>query len=62
MEIIELYGCMVILGVSCFLGVVFIIIFMEETKGKTLDLSNAEKEKSNATNNDVWNKHELKLK
>lgn len=53
MEIIELYGCMVILGVTCFLGMVFVIMFMEETKGKTLDLSNEEKEKSNATRNDV---------
>lgn len=51
MEIIELYGCMVILGVSCALGMTFVIIFMEETKGKTLDLLN--EEKKNATNNNV---------
>lgn len=51
METIELYGCMVILGVSCALGMAFVIIFMDETKGKTLDLLN--EEKMNATNNNV---------
>lgn len=51
METIELYGCMVILGVSCALGMTFVIIFMEETKGKTLDLLN--EEKTNATKDNV---------
>lgn len=43
METIELYGCMAILGVSCALGMVFVIFCMEETKGKTLDLLIEEK-------------------
>lgn len=51
METIELYGCMVILGVSCALGMLFVIIYMQETKGKTLDLLNEEKAK--ATDNNV---------
>lgn len=51
MEIIELYGCMLILGVSCALGMIFVIGYMEETKGKTLDLLNAEKTNTTITSN-----------
>lgn len=51
MEIIELYGCMVLLGVSCALGMIFVILYMEETKGRTLDLLNEEKINATNTNN-----------
>lgn len=42
-EIIQLYGCMAILGSFCTFGIFFVIICMDETKGKTIDLLNEEK-------------------
>lgn len=51
LEIIQLYGCMVILGGCCALGIFFVIFYMDETKGKTLDLLN--KERVSTTNRAV---------
>lgn len=42
-EIIQLYGCMTILGGFCTFGIFFVAICMDETKGKTIDLMNEEK-------------------
>lgn len=36
-QIIHLYGCMFVFAGSCFVGLLYIILFMEETKGKNLD-------------------------
>lgn len=37
MKIIELQGCLIIFCVSCILGTIFALIFVEETKGKDLN-------------------------
>lgn len=37
MEIIGLHGCMSILGITCTLGAIFVLLVMEETKGKSLE-------------------------
>lgn len=36
-EIIGLYGCMFVFAGSCFVGLFFIIFFVKETKGESLD-------------------------
>lgn len=43
LKIIDLHGCMTIFAATCALGTAFVAVFVEETKGKTLDLLNAEK-------------------
>lgn len=37
LEIVDLHGCMIILGIGCFVGFFFVLIFMEETSGQSLD-------------------------
>lgn len=49
LEIIDLHGCMSLFAITCLLGTFFVIFVMDETKGKTLDLLNDEK---NATTNE----------
>lgn len=43
MNIIDLHGCMLIFAATCAFGIIFICIFVDETKGKTLDLLKEEK-------------------
>lgn len=43
MEIVAMHGCMFIFAVVCAFGVCFVIIYVDETKGKILDLLNEEK-------------------
>lgn len=37
MDVIELYGCMLICGILCIVGTIFVAIFLEETSGQCLD-------------------------
>lgn len=37
LDVIDLHGCMTILGVSCTLGAIFIYFCVEETNGQSLD-------------------------
>lgn len=48
MEVIDMHGCMLIFAITCALGIIFVIFAVDETKGKTLDLLNKEKDKSDA--------------
>lgn len=43
LEIIDLHGCMLAFAATCVFGVVFVIVYVDETKGKTIDLLNEEK-------------------
>lgn len=45
---VELHGCMVLFASTCLFGIFFVAFVMDETKGKTLDLSNAEKVRGKA--------------
>lgn len=47
-EYIQLHGYMFILAIMCAFGVLFIVFYMDETKGKTIDLLREEKECGNA--------------
>lgn len=35
--IVDLHGCMIILGIGCIIGFLFVLIAMEETSGQSLD-------------------------
>lgn len=37
MSIIGLHGCMMIYGIGCVVGAVFVLVVLKETKGKSLD-------------------------
>ena len=37
MDVIELYGCMLICGVLCIVGTYFVAVFLKETSGRSLD-------------------------
>lgn len=39
LEMIHLYGCLTIFAVNCCLGTLFVIFFMKETKGRSLDFT-----------------------
>lgn len=36
-QIIQLYGCLALMAGGCILGTIFVIMLMEETKGRDLD-------------------------
>lgn len=36
-EIIQLYGCLALMAGGCILGTIFVILVLEETKGRDLD-------------------------
>lgn len=42
-EIIDMHGCILVFAVICLFGVVFVVVYVDETKGKILDLLNEEK-------------------
>lgn len=42
-EVADMHGCMLVFAVICALGVAFVVVYVDETKGKTLDLMNEEK-------------------
>lgn len=42
-KLLEMHGCMLVFAATCVLGVFFVIFFVDETKGKTIDLLNEEK-------------------
>lgn len=42
LEIIDLHGCMLILGVGCILASIFVYFVLEETTGQSLDDISAE--------------------
>lgn len=48
--IIQLYGCMLIFAANCVLGTIFVIFFMRETKGRSLNFT-----ESDSTSNIVKN-------
>lgn len=37
MDMIELYGCMMICGMLCIVGTIFVAVFLKETSGQCLD-------------------------
>lgn len=37
LEIVDLYGCMIIFGTGSTLGAIFVVFVLEETAGKSLD-------------------------
>lgn len=37
LNIINLHGCLIIFGVGCIIGTIFVLFVLEETKGKSLD-------------------------
>lgn len=43
LEVIDLHGCMLIFATTCVFGIFFVAFFVDETKGRTLDLLNEEK-------------------
>lgn len=43
MSIIDMHGCMLFFAATCAFGIIFVCIFVDETKGKTLDLLKEEK-------------------
>lgn len=43
MDLIDMHGCIFIFAVTCAFGVGFIIVYVDETKGKTLDFLKEEK-------------------
>lgn len=34
---LDLYGCMLILGIGCLFGAIFVVFVMQETTGQSLD-------------------------
>lgn len=40
LEIIDMHGYIFILAVTCAFGVVFVVVYVDETKGKTIDVVN----------------------
>lgn len=46
LEIVDLHGCMIILGTGCIIGFFFVLIVMKETSGQSLDdVGKSEKDK-----------------
>lgn len=45
LEIVDLHGCMLIFGVGSVLGAIFVLFFVDDTTGKSLDVGADEKEK-----------------
>lgn len=37
MEMLNLYGCMMIFGIGCSVGAIFVLCFLDETSGLSLD-------------------------
>lgn len=37
LEIVDLHGCMIILGMGCVIGFLFVLIATKETAGQSLD-------------------------
>lgn len=37
MEMLDLYGCMMIFGIGCTVGAIFVLCALEETSGRPLD-------------------------
>lgn len=42
METIDLHGCMMIFAVNCIVGMGFVTLFVQETKGQPLDIAQNE--------------------
>lgn len=42
MEIIDLHGCLFIFAVSSFIGTLFVLFFVKETKGQPMDVLKVE--------------------
>lgn len=36
-ELLDLHGCMLIYGIGCFVGAIFVVLVLKETSGKSLD-------------------------
>lgn len=44
LEKIHLHGCLMIFAVNCCFGIIFVIFYMKETKGRSLDFADSMKE------------------
>lgn len=41
LDIIELHGCLMIFAINCCIGTLFVVFYMKETKGRSLDFSDS---------------------